>query len=137
MRPYLKYIFAALTAVIIFGIYLYNKPHKNVSASKPEYSMSAAALFNAYEENEAESDAKYGGQVIEVRGKVREATQDDEGALNITLDTGNDFFGIICEFQPKSKQRREDFQAGQEVVLKGLCTGMMMDVVLVRCVRVQ
>jgi hypothetical protein len=136
MKPYLKYIFLAAAVLLIFGIYLFNKPHKNVSRSEPDYVLEARALFLAFEFDEAAANAKYLDKVIEVSGAVREVTEDEKGRLSITLDTGNDFFGVLCELQADAPWRKADFRAGEPVVFKGLCTGMAMDVVLVRCVRI-
>lgn len=137
MKPYLKYIFVGIAAVVIFGIYLFNKPHKNVSRAKPDYTMEAKALFTEFEEREEEANKAYLDKVLQISGTVKEVTADDEGGLSVTLDTGNDFFGVVCELQESSKWTREDFKAGQEVTFKGLCSGMLMDVVLVRCVRIE
>ncbi|MCB9283930.1 MAG: hypothetical protein H6563_07655 [Lewinellaceae bacterium] len=136
MKPNLKYIFLTIAVLVIFGIYLANKPHRNVSRSEPEYFIDAKSLFTAFEEYEEKADAKFLDRVIQVTGVVREVVQDDDGNVRVTLDTGNDFFGIVCELQSSSHWTKADFKAGQEVTFKGLCTGMSMDVVLVRCVRV-
>lgn len=136
MKPYVRYIFMAVTALLVFSIYLYNKPQKNVSRSTPAYTLDARALFLDFEEDEAAANAKYLDQVIQVTGKVREVTEDDEGLISVTLDTGNDFFGVICELPSHSTWTRADFQAGQEVTFKGLCAGVAMDVVLLRCIRI-
>ena len=136
MKPNLKYIFLALAAILIIGVYLFNKPHRNVSKTAPEYEMDAKALFLAFEAHEDEADKRLLDKVIQVTGIVREVVQDDEGNVSVTLDTGNDFFGVICELQSSSPWTKADFKPGQQVTFKGLCTGMSMDVVLVRCVRI-
>ena len=136
MKPYLKYVFLGLAVVVVFGIYLYNKPHKNVSRSTPDFIVDAKTLFTEFEEQEEASNTKYLDKVIQVTGVVREVVADDEGRVSVTLDTGNDFMGVICELQETSKLRKEDFQAGQELTFKGLCSGMLMDVVLSRCVLI-
>lgn len=135
MKPYLKYIFIAVTLLLVFLIYL-NKPEKNVTRSATAYSLGARALFLAFDQNEAAANEKYLNQVIEVSGKVREVQEDSKGLVTVTLDTGNDFFGVVCELQKASTWKKEDFRAGQEVKFKGLCTGMAMDVLLVRCIRI-
>lgn len=135
MKPYLKYIFIGVTVLLVFLIYLY-KPEKNVTRTEPVYSMGARPLFLAFDQDEAVANERYLNQVIQVTGKVREVQEDDEGLVTVTLDTGNDFFGVACELQKASTWKKEDFKAGQEVTFKGLCTGMAVDVVLVRCIRI-
>ena len=136
MKPNVRFIFLALAILIIFGIYLYNKPHQNVSRTNPVFAIDAKTLFVAFEDHEEKANEKFLNQVIQVTGVVRELAQDDEGIVRVTLDAGNDFFGVVCELQATSRSTVADFKAGQEVTFKGLCTGMSMDVVLIRCVRV-
>ena len=40
--------------------------------------------------------------------------------------------GVSCEMQDTSGT--ENIKAGDSVTIKGVCTGVLMDVVLVRCV---
>lgn len=135
MKPYIKYIFVAVTVLLVFIIYL-NKPEKNVSRSAPSHSLSARALFLAFDQDEEAANVQYRDQVIQVAGKVREVQEDENGLVTVTLDTGNDFFGVECELQESSTWTKADFKAGQEVTFKGLCTGVEMDVRLVRCIRI-
>ena len=43
--------------------------------------------------------------------------------------------GVICQLDELSEHKRTEFETGETVQLKGRCTGMLMDVVLVRCVE--
>ena len=52
--------------------------------------------------------------------------------MSIYLDTSNDLSNIIFQLEKLDTSIEE----GQEVTLKGICTGYLMDVVLVRSVRV-
>jgi len=45
--------------------------------------------------------------------------------------------GVICEFQAKHKKEADELRPGQQIIVKGICTGMLLDVVLVRCVLEQ
>lgn len=116
------------------GYLMYNKPHKNMASAKAAFQMPANQLFEEFEADETAANTKYLDQVVEVRGKVLSVSRDDEGSVNITLDAGGMLGGVICQLDPLSEQEDGSLQEGDEILIKGICTGMLMDVVLVRCV---
>lgn len=119
------------------GVYLWNKPHENMDRAKTDVQISASELFTAFAENEAQANETYLDKVIAVTGKVREVSNSPEGITKVTLDSGDEMFGVICQLDELSDHQRTDFQPGEAVTFKGKCTGMLMDVVLVRCVEVE
>ena len=136
MKKYLKYIFLLAVLGGAFGFYMYNKPHQNMSKAAAEMQLSATQLFTDYENDEATANGKYLDKIMEVSGKVKEVTTDENGMTSLTLESGSEMFGVICQMDNLTKHDRTDFKEGEEVKLKGICTGVLMDVVLVRCVEV-
>ena len=132
-----KWIYAILVIGLIgggIGFYQYNKPHKKILDIEPDFSISAVDIFEEYEMDEIASNAKYLDKVIQISGTVQE-TKEEEGLSSITLDSGG-MFGVICQLDQLSKHKRTQFTVGEKVTLKGICTGLLMDVVLVRCIEV-
>jgi hypothetical protein len=117
------------------GVMMYNKPHQNIKSAKADVSINAAELFAAYETDEAAANAQYLDKMIEVKGKVVEVKEGEDGNIGVTLDGGGMMFGVICELDNLTDHKRTEFPVGEEVTFKGICTGMLMDVVLVRCVE--
>lgn len=136
MKKYLKYLFIFILAAGVVGYFIYNKPHQNMQRAKAAYQLSATELFSMFESNENQANEKYLDQIIEIRGSVQSVSTDEDGQLSITLDCGNDMFGVICQLDDLTKQEKTSFEVGETVNFKGICTGMLMDVVLVRCVLV-
>ena len=118
------------------GYYLYNKPHENVSKAKADFEMTAVELFSAFEADEAASNQKYLDKFIQVEGTINEVKEDEEGFPVLFLDGGGMLFGVKCNLDRLSEHERTNFTQGESVVLKGICTGMLSDVVLDRCVEV-
>ncbi|MCB0560905.1 MAG: hypothetical protein H6573_19535 [Lewinellaceae bacterium] len=116
------------------GYFMYNKPHQNMEKAEADMTLESTALFSAFEANEAEANEKYLDKVIKISGTVKEVNTDEEGNISLTLESGNELFGVICQMDNLTKQEKTDFKIGEQVTLKGICTGMLMDVVLVRCV---
>ena len=55
------------TAGMVVGVYFYNKPVPGLENEQAAYSLSAGSLYAAFEADENASNAKYLGQVLEVR----------------------------------------------------------------------
>lgn len=122
---------------LAIGIYQYNKPHKDIRSAEPAFTLEATELYSAYDTEEAAANEKYLDKVIQVTGEVADVSENGEGNLTVTLDGGGMLGGVICEMDTFSEEGTEArFEPGQTVTLKGICTGMLMDVVLVRCVPV-
>lgn len=119
-----------------FGYYLYNKPHDDMSSKKPDFELSAAELFADYEGDENAANTKYLDKVVQVSGIVQDVKTNDEGITSVTIESGDLMFGVICQLDQFSEHERTTFEIGEQVVFKGLCTGKLMDVVLVRCIEV-
>ena len=116
------------------GYFMYNKPHQNMEKAEADMTLESTTLFSAFESNEAEANEKYLDKIIKISGTVKEVNTDEEGNISLTLESGNELFGVICQMDNLTKQEKTDFKIGEPVTLKGICTGMLMDVVLVRCV---
>jgi hypothetical protein len=114
------------------GFFLYQKPAEKTVSGKAEFETTAMQLFNEFDTDEALANKKYLNRIIAVRGTISEITAVDSAGLSILLETGNPLFGVSCQLsQAKGKSM---LKRGQEVEIRGLCTGKLMDVVLVRCV---
>ncbi len=134
-----KLIYVLLLGIIAagFGFYMYNKPHKNIRNSKVDFTMEAKQLFSAFEENESEANTKYLDKIIEVSGTVREANTGEENNISVILESENELSGVICQLDNLTSHKKTNFKPGENVVFKGICTGMLMDVVMVRCIEIQ
>lgn len=117
---------AVITAGII-GFKMYTKPHRNVEASKA-LPVSAIELVKNYEENETEANSKYLDKILEVEGEVAGVSKNQKGEAVITLK-GTDMSSLICTLDSKVTA---DIMPNTQVVVKGICTGYLTDVVLVR-----
>ncbi len=132
-------LFGLLAAAVIAGItgyMMWNKPHQNMVNADADVKVDAVTLYSEYETDETAANAKYLGKIVEVSGTVRETTTDETGSVKVMLDSGSELGGIICELDPLSEHKRTTFQSGEQVKLKGKCDGVLMDVVITRCVEV-
>ena len=106
-----------------------------MAGAETDYALSANELFTAFETDEAAANEKYLDKVVGVEGTVKSVSKDEDGTISVTLSTAGDMFGVICQLDNLSTPKRTEFEVGEKVAFKGICTGMLMDVVLVRCVE--
>ncbi len=130
-----KIILGAVALVLLIGALvgyrMYNKPHVDLATATADHQLSATALFAAFEADEAAANAKYLDKVIRVEGEIMKVTKEENGQSSLTLNAGGMLGGVICQLDPSLTE--VSFTEGQNITLNGLCTGMLMDVVLVRC----
>ena len=120
----------------VVGYCLYHKPHENVGKAKVDFTMSANALFAAFDTDESGSNEKFLDKIIQVDGTINEVKKDEAGYPVLFLDGGGMLFGVKCNLDRLTEHQRTDFTEGERVVLKGICAGMLSDVVLDRCVEI-
>src|SRR5688572_17209501 len=113
------------------GIYMYQKPSEKIVTGEASYVVRAADLFNDFDNNEAVANEKYLNKVITVQGKVAEISAGDSLGVNIILASSNPLFGVSCQLP--AGRSNNGINAGDEISVTGLCTGKLMDVVLVKC----
>lgn len=111
------------------GYYMYNKPVASLENKKPDVEVSAAKLISDYEADEKAANETYLGKVVEVAGKVA-AIAVEEGKTKVQIETGNPMSMIICELEDGSEAGA--LKDGDEVKIKGMCSGYLSDVILVQ-----
>ncbi|MFL3661838.1 MAG: OB-fold protein [Polaribacter sp.] len=117
----------------IIGYKIYNKPHVNVAQEKAAISDTASVILEAFSADEAAANLKYLGKIIEVKGVISKIEVVNKKG-SITLETNALFGSVLCTLTPEESLYIKELKIGQEVLLKGICTGFLMDVILVKCI---
>ena len=134
-----KVLIVLLGLVILGGIggyFLWNKPHQDVASAKADVVFTADHLLNAFETDENAANAKYLDKIIKVNGMIKDIENNDAGEISVILATDNEMSSVICNFAPDFGDTQK-LKSGDEIVIKGLCSGYLMDVVLDRCALAQ
>lgn len=130
----MKKLFKILIALFILAILGYfiimNLPQATTKNKEAKIEVKAIKLFNDFSTNEQTANNLYNGKVIEVSGEVRNVTKDKKGATVVILKTEDMVGGVLCTFENAPKQT---LNKGNQVTIKGQCSGLLMDVVLNKC----
>lgn len=122
-----------LLAVVVLGLvvgawavwYVFYKPHRDVSAEKPAFTLTSQALSEAFSSDTA-AFRKYADQAILVEGAVTAI----EGKH---LSLGN----IICSMDSTAQEKLSAVKAGDQVKVQGRLTSyndLMEEIVMDQCV---
>jgi hypothetical protein len=138
MKTYIKIAlfvvtFIALSAILA-ALYLYNLKHTDMAKAKPDFVISAAVLQKAFEDDETAASTKYINKIIEVTGTIATVKSGENNVLSISLVTSSDISLVICTFPAINDHTK--FNKGDEITLRGECSGFLMDVLLNNCAAV-
>jgi len=131
-------IVVALVLLIgaFIGYKMWNKPHMDIASADSFMTISANDLVKAFKEDEAAANAKFLNKVITVSGKIATVNQ-ELGQNALHLETDDMMALVVCNLDPFSKHVKVDFKAGEQINLKGVCSGMLTDVIIDRCILVK
>ena len=90
-------------------------------------------LVEEFNTDETTANRLYNDKVVSVKGTVLKIENNGD-TRNIVLGDATSPEGVICEFQAEHKNEADEVRPGQQISVKGICTGMLFDVILVRCV---
>lgn len=116
----------------IYGYKEYNRGLPDTRQRKTLFEIDAREFLKQFEDNEAEAAARYTDKTISVSGIVGYTNITDTSAT-VYLN-GSSLASVICEFQKDSYKVSKKLKTGDPATIKGICSGYLMDVIMVRCV---
>jgi len=134
------YLLLAVLVTAVAGAFAWNEFHRTAATADEmpvAEIVTATELLAAFAADEAAATARYVGtadQVVQVSGNIR-SMGSTNGLTNVVLGTSDPMAGVVCEFRATALPAK--WKVGDAVEVKGICTGLLMDVVLVRCTAVE
>ncbi len=121
--------------IVYIAVTLLNKPHINISEKVPNHSIEATQVLQDFQSNETQANSKYLDQILQVTGTISDLDITNEKGV-ISLSADDSFGSILCHLDAKEITKTKTLKLGQSITIKGMCTGYLMDVILVKCVIV-
>ena len=139
MKTSYKIALAAVSVIavagVLFGLYMYNLKPKDLQKVKPDFVITATDLLKAFESDENTATAKFVNTIVEVSGTIQSVKPGENSALTISLNTGSDLSSVICTLQGNTEPT--NFRTGEQITIRGNCSGFLMDVLLNNCSVIQ
>jgi len=146
-----KYLLLLLGVAILIaaavGFYLFNKPARDVQATKTDFNFKASEIVNEYLTDAKKANDKYldetgNSKVLEITGIVAEISEDFNHQKVILLKAANDKAGVSCTFTTETNSHTENIKVGDKITVKGVIhsgasydddLGMYVNVILDKC----
>ena len=125
-------VLLVMLVVTVIGVKTYNKPHVDVVKTEAKYKLDAQQLINSFITDEDKASKKYVNTIIQVSG---EALEISHGTISIKYK--NSESTVLCNLLPKEDEKLKTIKKGDKIKVKGICTGYLLDVVLVECVLIK
>jgi hypothetical protein len=111
---------------------IYNEARRRlVEAAEP---VSARELYAAYDANELAADARFKGRWLRVSGTVENIGKDILGDPYVTLDAGQVFARVQCQFPKEREVLLTVLRKGMKVSITCEGAGKLMNVLLKDCI---
>ena len=126
-------IMAFLILLVLIKInFLDNQSHQDDAMVKASIFTTSSQLLEAYKTDEALANHNYLKQLVAVSGTLQSIEQNGQDSILVIGDT-NTFETVRCHLLPKEANAIQSLKKGEQVTIKGICSGYLMDVILVNC----
>ncbi|HAY89571.1 MAG TPA: hypothetical protein DCY51_09035 [Bacteroidetes bacterium] len=123
-KPIFLLILLIALGAFLYAYRAYNKPHTDVASTEAAETISASAIFQAFELDDSAAMVKYSDKVIAIHGLLLNRDLSNEKEPQIVLE-GNGYDGFIrCGFKPEYLDKLLSLQDSTTAHLKGICMGM-------------
>lgn len=112
MKKKVTLIFLVLILVVVVVYYYIYKEHRDITTEKGAFTITAAAIFSEFQNNEVTANAKYLDKTIEVTGTVSSL---DLNSNSIVIEEK-----LFATFKDKIPQT---FQTNSKIKIKGRFIG--------------
>ncbi len=129
MKRWIKFLFL-LAGIGILGavagyIFVYNKPHPDYLKKKPDITITAAELHQAYLNNETAASAKYNGKILAVEGQLSDLERHEDMVIAFFVVAEGMFGpeGVRIALLPGQSIEDISQKINTTITIKGFCTG--------------
>ena len=124
-----------MSIVLLYALNLYNKPHLNVDKTNADFVISIQNLLDDYKNDENFANSKYVDQIIQIKGEISDIIIENGNSVIIFKDSTR-ASSIMCHMSPEENLKVLKLKKDGEITIKGICTGYLLDVIMIRCVVV-
>lgn len=122
----LKKALVVISVLLVVGggaiWYIFNLKFSDTTEIKADYTVNALDLIHEFEKNDSLSNRKYSEKIIVVNGMVSEVEAADT-TVNIKMADSTSGSYIIFAFQQQHLAEAKSIKQGDEVSIKGSCSG--------------
>ncbi len=132
LKRILVVVFILVLAGVGYGVYVWNKPHRDVMDAKDIVSVSAQTIFDKYKADETAANKMYVDSTIQVSGEVDTIEKNQTGMPVIVLKTTDSMGRVRCTLKDST-----NIPTDKNLTIRGICQGYLMDVTITQAVQIK
>ena len=129
-------VLGILAFAVTYGFKEYNRKLADTQHLKADFQIDAVDFVREFEAAESLATTQYSDKVINVRGFVSSMEVTDTSGT-VFLNGGSSQSSVMCQFDQNTIRDIKQLRNGELVTIKGVCSGYLMDVVMVRCIAIE
>lgn len=119
--------FAGIIIAAVIIAYMLYMPHRDIQHEKP-VKVAVKELIDAYNNDEASANSRFLNKALEIDGVVQNLEINGQDQTVVILSSDNPVSSVRCSFPEDPKVK-----PGDNVSIKGRCTGFLNDVIVIEC----
>ncbi len=137
MKKLLPILLLLTLVVLLFLFFRGNRPSETLNPTtvweqETEETINATELFDAFMQDEAGANERYLNKVVEVEGVVS-TVRSGQGSTSILLRSNDPTYGVRCRLDRQPNGDSREYEVGQTIRFKCICSGFVHDVDMVQC----
>ena len=121
------------TTISLYTWKEFTRTHADTAKLEAAFTYGALTLVEEFQKDESTANAKLNDKVIAVKGNISKIDIGDS-TQSVFLGVDESIGAVLCQFDASHKEELAKLKEGEAVTIKGVCTGILMDVILTRCV---
>jgi hypothetical protein len=107
------------------GLYMFNKPHRDVQAARTDYRLSSSQIVREYLSDNQAANQKYlaadgNSKILEISGEVDGISENYNGQKVVLLNGGEERAGVSAIFTAETNDHLNGILVGQSITVKGV-----------------
>jgi hypothetical protein len=107
------------------GLYMFNKPHRDVQSAQADYVLSSSQIVTEYLADYQAANQKYlaadgNSKILEISGEVNEISENFNGQKVVLLNGVNDRAGVSAIFTEETNDNLNGIKVGRTITVKGV-----------------
>jgi len=107
------------------GLYMFNKPQRDVQSARTDYSLTSSQIVMEYLTDYEAANQKYlasngNSKILEIAGEVKLISENFDGQKVVLLKGDRDKAGVSATFTSETNENLVGIQLGQTVTIKGV-----------------
>ena len=118
-------VVAGLVVVVGVGLYMFNKPHRDVQSTQADYMLTSSEIVAEYLADNQAANQKYlsadgDSKILLISGEVNEISENFKGQKVVLLTGGNEMAGVSVIFTEENDNNLKGISVGQDITVKGV-----------------